>query len=103
MANINPALLILPSCMAVSLSFMLPISKFHLVNRIQFDLLLPIATPPNAMIHATENMKTRDLIKAGSGAKLIGILVIFFVSLVLLPSIFHIHSIVPNSNRPLSI
>jgi hypothetical protein len=50
------------------------------------------------MIYATGNMRTRDLLKAGSGAKLIGILVTFFASLVLLPAIFHIHAIVPTSN-----
>ncbi|CAF1298004.1 unnamed protein product [Rotaria sordida] len=53
-ANIHPGYLILPSCMAVSLSFM-----------------LPIATPPNAMIFISGNMKTRDLLKAGFGMKII--------------------------------
>ncbi|CAF1207164.1 unnamed protein product [Adineta steineri] len=81
-ANMHPAYLILPCCMAVSLSFM-----------------LPIATPPNAMIFASGNMKTRDLIKAGIGAKIIGIIVIFFASTVLLSPIFHIHALtnLPNS------
>ncbi|CAF1207129.1 unnamed protein product [Adineta steineri] len=81
-SNLHPAYLILPCCMAVSLSFM-----------------LPIATPPNAMIFASGHMKTRDLIKAGIGAKIIGIIVIFFASTVLLSPIFHIHALtnLPNS------
>ncbi|CAF4098180.1 unnamed protein product, partial [Adineta steineri] len=75
-ANMHPAYLILPCCMSVSLAFM-----------------LPIATPPNAMIFVSGNMKTKDLIKAGIGAKIIGILVIFFASIVLLSPIFHIHAL----------
>jgi hypothetical protein len=46
-------------------------------------------------------MKTRDLIKAGLGVKIIGILVIFFASLVLITPIFHIQDIVSVSNSTL--
>ncbi|CAF1129686.1 unnamed protein product [Adineta steineri] len=53
-------------------------------------------TPPNAMIFVSGNMKTKDLIKAGIGAKIIGILVIFFASIVLLSPIFHIHALTTN-------
>jgi hypothetical protein len=69
----------------------------------QYDSIhLPsIATPPNAMIFVSGNMKTRDLLKAGIGAKIIGILVIFFASLVLLPAVFRIHAIAPISNSTL--
>ncbi|CAF1269355.1 unnamed protein product [Adineta ricciae] len=83
-ANIHPGRLILPSCMAVSLSFM-----------------LPIATPPNAMIFMNSNMRSRDLLVAGLGMKIIGIVVIFLVSLALLSPVFHISSIALISNSTL--
>ncbi|CAF3873070.1 unnamed protein product [Adineta steineri] len=72
-ANIHPVYLIMPSCIAVSLSFM-----------------LPIATPPNAMILSNNNVKITDLIKAGIGIKLFGIVVIFIESILLLTYIFGI-------------
>ena len=84
--------------MAVSLSFMLPIGQSFLRNRISTFTLLSSATPPNAMIFVTGNMRTRDLLKAGFGMKLIGIIVIFLTSLVLLSPIFHIQDALPILN-----
>ncbi len=55
------------------------------------------------MIFVSGNMRTRDLLKAGFGMKIIGILVVFFASLVLLPSIFHIHDIVSISNSTIML
>ncbi|CAF1318355.1 unnamed protein product [Adineta ricciae] len=81
-ANIHAARLILPSCMAVSLSFM-----------------LPIATPPNAMIFSSGSVRMIDLIKVGFGMKIIGIIIILFSSMILLPPIFHIQQLVPNLNE----
>jgi hypothetical protein len=49
-----------------------------------------LATPPNAMILLHSNVKPADLIKAGIGLKLFGIIVVFVVSIVLLTTIFHI-------------
>jgi hypothetical protein len=72
-----------------------------LLSQYDFIHLLSIATPPNAMIFVSGNMKTRDLLKAGIGAKIIGILVIFFASLVLLPAVFRIHAMAPISNSTL--
>jgi di/tricarboxylate transporter len=54
------------------------------------SLMLFLATPPNAMILSNNNVKISDLIKAGIGLKLFGIVVIFVESIVLLTSIFHI-------------
>ncbi|CAF4156283.1 unnamed protein product [Rotaria magnacalcarata] len=71
--QIHPAYLIMSSCMAVSLSFM-----------------LPIATPPNSMIFSSGHVRMMDLIKAGIGVKIIGILVIFFASIIILGPILHI-------------
>ncbi|CAF1309623.1 unnamed protein product [Adineta steineri] len=83
-AGIHAARLILPSCMAVSLSFM-----------------LPIATPPNAMIFSSGNVRIIQLIKAGIGMKIIGIVIIFFASLVLLPPIFRIQPLISVLNDTL--
>ncbi len=52
-----------------------------------------LATPPNAMILLHSNVKPADLIKAGIGLKLFGILVIFVLSTVLLTSIFQMDEI----------
>ncbi|CAF1236384.1 unnamed protein product [Adineta ricciae] len=81
-AKIHAARLILPSCMAVSLSFM-----------------LPIATPPNAMIFSSGNVRMIDLIKVGFGMKVIGIMIILFSSTILLSPIFHIQSLISNLNE----
>ncbi|CAF1290111.1 unnamed protein product [Rotaria sordida] len=62
--GIHAARLILPSCMAVSLSFM-----------------LPIATPPNAMIFLRGNVRIIDLVKVGLGMKLFGIVIILIASM----------------------
>jgi hypothetical protein len=50
------------------------------------------------MIFVSGNMRTRDLLKAGFGMKIIGILVIFFASLVLLSPIFRIQDMLPILN-----
>jgi len=55
------------------------------------------------MIFVNGHMKTRDLIKAGFGMKIIGIFVIFFASLVLLSPIFHIYEVIPISNSTFMI
>ena len=83
--------------MAVSLSFMLPIGKSCLLNKIENQFLF-VATPPNAMIFVNGNMKTRDLLKAGFGMKILGIIVIFLASIVLVTPVFHIHDIISTSN-----
>ncbi|CAF2868826.1 unnamed protein product [Rotaria sp. Silwood2] len=75
-ANIHAAYLIMPSCMAASLSFM-----------------LPIATPPNAMIFSSGHVKIMDMIKAGIGIKIIGILVILLASTTFLGPIFHVNQL----------
>ena len=53
------------------------------------------------MIFATGNMRTKDLLKAGFGMKIIGIIVIFLVSLALVAPVFHIHGITNISNSTL--
>lgn len=53
------------------------------------------------MLFVNGNMRSRDLLKAGFGMKIIGIIVIFFVSLVLLTPVFHIHDLTSISNSTL--
>jgi hypothetical protein len=48
-------------------------------------------------------MRTRDLLKAGFVMKLIGIMVVFVASLVLISPIFHIQDIIPVSNTTLML
>ena len=76
---------------------MLPIGKSYLRHKIQNQLLF-VASPPNAMIFVNGNMKTRDLLKAGFGMKILGIIVIFLASIFLVAPIFHIHNIISMSN-----
>ncbi|CAF5109728.1 unnamed protein product, partial [Rotaria magnacalcarata] len=73
-ANMPAAYLIMTSCMGVSLSFM-----------------LPIATPPNAMIFSSGHVRMIDMIKAGIGMKIIGIVVVLFASITLIGPIFHVN------------
>ncbi|CAF4637272.1 unnamed protein product, partial [Rotaria sp. Silwood1] len=82
--GIHAARLILPSCMGVSLSFM-----------------LPIATPPNAMIFSSGNVRIMDLIKVGLIMKLFGIVIILIASMILITPIFRISPFVEVLNNTL--
>ncbi|CAF1027076.1 unnamed protein product [Rotaria sp. Silwood1] len=82
--GIHAARLILPSCMGVSLSFM-----------------LPIATPPNAMIFSSGNVRIMDLIKVGLIMKLFGIVIILLASMILITPIFRISPFVEVLNSTL--
>jgi hypothetical protein len=62
-------------------------------------LFLRTATPPNAMIFSSGDVRIADLIKAGLGVKLIGIAVILFASTVFLSPVFHIPARIPMLNR----
>lgn len=86
----HPAYLIMPSCIAVSLSFMLPIGKFKWNLFLLIIIYSFIATPTNAMILSTNDVKISDLMKAGIGLKLFGIVVIFIQSILLIPLIFDV-------------
>jgi hypothetical protein len=79
----------MPSCIAVSMALMLPIGKFDRSICWVFSFAF-VATPPNAIILANSNVKIADLIKAGILLKLIGIIVIFVESILLLSFIFGI-------------
>jgi hypothetical protein len=51
------------------------------------------------MIFVTGAMKTVDLMKAGFVMKVIGIIIIFGASLLLLSPIFDIHEMIPMANN----
>lgn len=57
--NVHPLLLMVPATMAASCGFM-----------------LPVATPPNAIVFATRRVRSRDMIRAGFVVDLFGIVVI---------------------------
>ncbi|CAF1180402.1 unnamed protein product [Adineta steineri] len=73
-SGIHPAFLILPCTLAVSLAFM-----------------LPIATPPNAIVFASGAIRVIDMIKTGIVMNLIGFLVIFLVANTWMPKIFDLN------------
>ncbi|CAM4983735.1 unnamed protein product [Rotaria socialis] len=73
-SGIHPAFLILPCTLAVSLAFM-----------------LPIATPPNAIVFASGAIRVIDMIKTGIVMNLIGFLVIFIAANTWMPKIFDIN------------
>jgi hypothetical protein len=55
------------------------------------------------MIFSSGNVRILDLVKAGIGMKIFGMLVILFASMVLLPPIFRIHPLSPILNDTLLI
>ncbi|CAF3682804.1 unnamed protein product [Rotaria sordida] len=68
---IHPAFLILPCTLAVSLAFM-----------------LPIATPPNAIIFGSGCVRVIDMIKTGIVMNIIGFLVVFLAATTWMPKIY---------------
>jgi hypothetical protein len=84
--------------MAVSLSFMLPIGKFSCPYRFSKRRLL-LATPPNAMIFSSGNVRILDLVKVGLGMKVIGMGIILLFSMFLLDPVFRIGELAPLFNN----
>ena len=60
--KLNPLLLMIPATLASSLAFM-----------------LPVATPPNAIIFGTNRIQIKDMVRTGILLNIIGILIITFV------------------------
>ncbi len=56
--KINPLLLMIPATLAASLAFM-----------------LPVATPPNAIIFGTNRIKIKDMVKTGILLNITGIII----------------------------
>ena len=60
--NINPLLLMIPATLAASLAFM-----------------LPVATPPNAIVFGTNQLKIAEMMKTGFFLNILGVIVISFI------------------------
>ncbi|ADI13962.1 SLC13 family permease [Truepera radiovictrix] len=67
----SPLLLVVPVAVAASMAFM-----------------MPVATPPNAIVFAYDDLDIRDMIRAGLFMNLLSITVIFLAMLVLAPLVF---------------
>ncbi|MBE0637369.1 MAG: SLC13/DASS family transporter [Bacteroidales bacterium] len=65
-AGINPLLLMIPATLSASMAFM-----------------LPVATPPNAIIFATNRLRVLDMVKAGLFLNLIGAVIITLMTYLL--------------------
>ncbi|CAF3546110.1 unnamed protein product [Rotaria sordida] len=70
-SRMHPAFLILPCTLAVSLAFM-----------------LPIATPPNAIVFASGTIRVIDMVKTGIVMNIMGFLVIFLAATTWMPKIY---------------
>ncbi|CAF2628108.1 unnamed protein product [Rotaria sp. Silwood2] len=68
---IHPAYLILPCTLAVSLAFM-----------------LPIATPPNAIVFGSGAIRVIDMVKTGVVMNILGFLVVFLAATTWMPKIY---------------
>jgi len=72
-AKIHPLLLMIPAAVAASCAFM-----------------MPVATPPNAIVFGSGRIKIAQMVKAGILINLIGIVIVSALFLLLGPSVFHI-------------
>jgi sodium-dependent dicarboxylate transporter 2/3/5 len=72
-ANINPMLLMIPATISASCAFM-----------------LPVATPPNAIVFGSGYIPLGKMVRAGLILNLIGILLVTILILTLGAAIFHI-------------
>jgi len=78
--QVNPLLLMIPATLSCSCAFM-----------------LPVATPPNAIIFGTQRIKVADMAKIGLFINLLGVILITFFSFILGRTIFGIDlSTLPN-------
>ena len=68
----NPLYFVIPTTIAASCAFM-----------------LPIATPPNAVIFGSGKIDIKEMVKAGVGLNLISILAVSIISIVILNTIFN--------------
>lgn len=72
-AEIHPLLLMVPAAVAASCAFM-----------------MPVATPPNAIVFASGKIRIAQMVKAGILINLISIVIVTTLFLLLGPSVFHI-------------
>ena len=70
--EVNPLIFVIPTTIAASCAFM-----------------LPIATPPNAVVFGSGKVKINNMIKAGLPLNIISIFIVTIVSLIILSQIFN--------------
>ena len=68
----NPLMLIVPATLAASCAFM-----------------LPVATPPNAIVYGSGYIRIPEMVKAGFVLNLIGIVVLSVLALIVAPAVFN--------------
>jgi sodium-dependent dicarboxylate transporter 2/3/5 len=76
--GIHPLLLMVPAALSASCAFM-----------------LPVATPPNAIVFASGHISIGQMVRAGIILNLVGILLITVVFLLLGPAVFGIDPTAP--------
>lgn len=69
--DINPLYLVIPSTIASSCAFMMPIS-----------------TPPNAIVFASGHIRIKDMMKAGILLNILSVLILVIIGMVLVPLVF---------------
>lgn len=72
--KVDPLLLTIPVTISASCAFMLPMS-----------------TPPNAIVFASGHLQIKQMIKAGSTLNLIGIIIVVFFAYKIMPHIFKVN------------
>jgi sodium-dependent dicarboxylate transporter 2/3/5 len=69
--DINPLILTLTVALAASCAFM-----------------LPVATPPNAIIYSSGYIRIPEMVRAGLALNIIGIVILSFLTLIVAPLLF---------------
>lgn len=69
--GINPLYLVIPATIASSCAFMMPIS-----------------TPPNAIVFASGHIKIRDMMRAGVLLNIVSIIILVIIGMWLVPTVF---------------
>ena len=81
-AGVNPLYLMLPTTLTCSYAFM-----------------LPVATPPNAIVHQAGGLKTKDMIRAGVVMNVLCVAVITLMTTTLGVAIFDLHTFPDWANK----
>jgi sodium-dependent dicarboxylate transporter 2/3/5 len=70
--NVDPLIFALPATLAASCAFM-----------------LPVATPPNAIVYGSGYIRIAEMVKAGFVLNIIGIVILSILALIVAPAVFN--------------